>query len=151
MILNAVEGRELPVYGDGLQVRDWLHVSDHCRAIRSVIDRGQVGQTYLVSGENPVTNLEVVGHICCAVDAELGRSPGTAEKLIRHVTDRPGHDWRYSVDPSFLRTSLGWRAREDFKAALPVLVRWYLEHKEWTDAVWTGAYRQYYERQCAHR
>jgi dTDP-glucose 4,6-dehydratase len=151
MILNAVEGRELPVYGDGLQVRDWLHVFDHCRAIRYVIDRGQVGQTYLVGGENPVTNLEVVRQICRVVDAELGFSPGKAEKLIRHVTDRPGHDRRYSVDPSFLRTSLGWCAREDFKTALPVLVSWYLEHKDWTDAVRTGAYRQYYERQYAHR
>jgi len=151
MILNAVEGRELPVYGDGLQVRDWLHVSDHCRAIRSIIDRGQVGQTYLVGGENPMTNLEVVRYICGAVDAELGRSPGTAEKLIRHVTDRPGHDRRYSVDPSFLRKSLGWRAWEDLEAALPVLVRWYLEHKDWTDAVRTGAYRKYYEQQYAHR
>jgi dTDP-glucose 4,6-dehydratase len=151
MILNAVEGRELPVYGDGLQVRDWLHVSDHCRAIKSIIDKGKVGQTYLVGGENPVTNLGVVQHICRTVDAELGRSPGTAEKLIRHVTDRPGHDRRYSVDPSFLRTSLGWCARQEFKVALPLLVRWYLEHREWTDAVRTGAYQQYYERQYTHR
>lgn len=151
MIMNAVEERELPVYGDGLQVRDWLHVFDHCRAILTVIDKGEIGETYLVGGENPRTNMEIVQRICGAVDAELGRAPGTSAKLIRHVTDRPGHDRRYALDASHLRTSLGWRPREDFEIALPALVRWYLEHKDWTDAVRTGAYRQYYERQYAGR
>jgi dTDP-glucose 4,6-dehydratase len=151
MILNAIEGRELPVYGDGGQVRDWLHVSDHCRAIKSVIEKGEIGRTYLVGGGNPRTNLEVVQRICRTVDAELARSPGTSEKLIRHVRDRLGHDQRYALDSSFLRTSLGWRSLETFEIALPLLVRWYLEHKDWTDAVRTGAYRQYYERQYAGR
>ena len=151
MILNAIEGRALPVYGDGQQVRDWLHVSDHCRAIRSVIENGEIGQTYLVGGENPRTNLDVVRRICRAVDAELARAPGTSEKLIRHVRDRPGHDRRYALDSSYLRTSLGWRPIEEFETALPSLVRWYLQHKDWTDAVRTGAYRQYYERQYGER
>ncbi len=151
MILNAVEGRELPVYGDGLQVRDWLHVSDHCRAIAAVIENGEVGRAYLVGGDEPRTNLAVVRQLCRAVDGELARPPGTSEKLIRHVKDRPGHDRRYALDSSFLRTSLGWRPLETFETALPSLVRWYLAHKEWTDAVRSGAYRQYYERQYAER
>jgi dTDP-glucose 4,6-dehydratase len=151
MIVNAIEGRELPVYGDGLQVRDWLHVADHCRAIGTVIERGEVGRTYLVGGDNQRTNLDVVQRICRAVDAELRRAPGASEKLIRHVTDRSGHDRRYALDASYLRGSLGWRPIEQFEAALPALVRWYLEHKDWTDAVRTGAYRQYYERQYGGR
>jgi dTDP-glucose 4,6-dehydratase len=151
IILNAMEGRELPVYGDGGQVRDWLHVFDHCRAIRLVIEKGEVGGTYLVGGENPRTNLEVVQRICRAVDAELERAPGTSEKLIRYVADRPGHDRRYALDPSHLRRSLGWCPMEKFEIALPSLVRWYLEHKDWTDAVRNGAYRQYYEIQYGRR
>jgi dTDP-glucose 4,6-dehydratase len=151
MILNAVEERALPVYGDGLQVRDWLHVTDHCRAIAAVAENGEVGQTYLVGGGDPRTNLEVVRRICSAVDTALERPPGTSEKLIRHVRDRPGHDRRYALDASFLRASLNWQPRERFEVALPALVRWYLEHKDWTDAVRSGAYRQYYERQYAGR
>jgi len=151
MILNAIERRELPVYGDGLQMRDWLHVSDHCRAIMAVIERGEIGGTYLIGADNPRTNLNVVQQICRAVDAALGRAPGTSDKLIRHVTDRLGHDRRYALDATTLRTKLGWRPRETFESALPALVRWYLDHKDWTDAVRTGAYRQYYERQYAGR
>jgi dTDP-glucose 4,6-dehydratase len=151
MILNAIEGRELPVYGDGRQVRDWLHVSDHCRAIRSVIEKGEVGRTYLVGGDEPRANLDVVQRICRAVDSELARAPGTSEKLIRHVKDRPGHDRRYALDSSHLRMRLGWLPIEEFETALPSLVRWYLQHKDWTDAVRTGAYTQYYERQYGGR
>jgi dTDP-glucose 4,6-dehydratase len=143
MILNAVEGRELPIYGDGLQVRDWVHVSDHCRAIRVVVEKGEVGRTYLVGGDDPRTNIDVVQRICRAVDAALARAPGTSEKLIRHVKDRPGHDLRYALDSSFLRQSLGWRPRETFDVALPALVRWYLEHEDWIDSITSGAYRLY--------
>ena len=151
MILNAIEGRELPIYGDGRQVRDWLHVSDHCRAIMAVIERGEIGETYLIGAENRRANLYVVQRICTAVDAALERTSGTSEKLMRHVKDRPGHDRRYALDATSIRTKLGWRPRETFETALPALVRWYLDHKEWTDAVRTGAYRQYYERQYAER
>ena len=151
MILNAIEGRELPVYGDGRQVRDWLHVSDHCRAIMAVIESGQIGGTYLIGADNPRTNLDVVQRICGAVDAALERASGTSEKLIRHVVDRPGHDRRYALDATPIRTKLGWQPRKTFETALPSLVRWYLDHKDWTDAVRTGAYRQYYERQYAGR
>jgi dTDP-glucose 4,6-dehydratase len=151
MILNAIEGRELPVYGDGRQMRDWLHVSDHCAAIMAVIEGGEIGGTYLIGADNPRANIDVVQEICRAVDAALGRGHGTSDKLIRHVKDRPGHDRRYALDAATLRTKLGWRPRETFETALPTLVRWYLDHKDWTDAVRTGAYRQYYERQYAGR
>jgi dTDP-glucose 4,6-dehydratase len=151
MILNAIEGRELPVYGDGRQVRDWLHVSDHCRAIMAVIERGEIGGTYLIGAESPRANLYVVQRICAAVDVALERASGTSEKLIRHVKDRPGHDRRYALDATSIRTRLGWQPRETFERSLPALVRWYLDHKDWTDAVRTGAYRQYFERQYAER
>jgi dTDP-glucose 4,6-dehydratase len=151
MILNAIEERELPVYGDGRQVRDWLHVSDHCKAIMSVIEKGEIGQTYLVGADNPRSNLEVVQRICQAVDAELSRPPGSSEKLVRHVEDRPGHDRCYALNSSRLRASLNWRPQETFELALPALVRWYLEHKDWADSVRSGAYKQYYERQYAGR
>jgi dTDP-glucose 4,6-dehydratase len=151
MIINAIEKRELPVYGDGLQVRDWLHVFDHCRAIMAIIEKGQIGCTYAVGGENTHTNLDVVRRICHAVDGALSRRLGTSEELIRHIKDRPGHDRRYALDPSFLRMSLGWRPIEDFNVALPLLVRWYLEHADWTNSIRTGAYRQYYERQYSKR
>jgi dTDP-glucose 4,6-dehydratase len=151
MILSAIEGHELPVYGDGLQVRDWVHVSDHCRAIGAVIERGEAGRTYLVGGTGAATNLDVVRRICRTVDDQLGRAAGTSEKLIRHVRDRPGHDRRYAVNPSFLRESLGWHPLEQFEIALPSLVRWYLQHKDWADTVRTGAYRQYFERQYMGR
>jgi dTDP-glucose 4,6-dehydratase len=151
MILNAIERRELPVYGDGQQMRDWLHVSDHCRAIMAVIEGGEIGGTYLIGADNPRANIDVVQEICRAVDAALGRAHGTSDKLIRHVKDRPGHDRRYALDAATLRTKLGWRPRETFETALPGLVRWYLQHKDWTDAVRTGAYTQYYERQYGGR
>jgi len=151
MILNAIEGRELPVYGDGRQVRDWLHVSDHCRAIMAVIEGGEIGGTYLIGADNPRANIDVVKRICDVVDTALDRAPGTSDKLIRHVKDRLGHDRRYALDATTLRTKLGWRPRETFEVALAALVRWYLDHKDWTDAVRTGAYRQYYERQYTGR
>jgi dTDP-glucose 4,6-dehydratase len=151
MILSAIEDRELPVYGDGLQVRNWLHVSDHCRAINAAIERGEVGSTYLVGGDSALPNFEVAQRICQAVDAELGRAAGTSRKLIRHVTDRPGHDRRYAVNSSFLRDSLDWHPLEQFENALPVLVRWYLQRKDCADTVRTGAYRRYFERQYKRR
>ncbi len=151
MILSAIEGHVLPVYGDGLQVRDWVHVSDHCRAIGAVIQSGEVGRTYLVGGAGALTNLDVVRRICRTVDDQLGRASGTSEKLIRHVSDRPGHDRRYAVNPSLLRESLGWRPLEQFEIAMPSLVRWYLQHKDWANMVRTGAYRQYFERQYMGR
>jgi dTDP-glucose 4,6-dehydratase len=116
-----------------------------------VIENGEIGRTYLVGGENSRANLDVVRRICRAVDTELSRAPGTSEKLIQYVRDRPGHDRRYALDSSHLRMTLGWRPIEEFETALASLVRWYLQHKDWTHAVRTGAYTQYYERQYGGR
>ena len=151
MILNAIEQRELPVYGDGLQIRDWLHVQDHCEALLAVLERGTPGQTYCVGGDEQRTNLSVVETICDLVDAELGRQPGTARALIRHVADRPGHDRRYAIDCSRLRRELGWTPRREFDSSLADVVRWYLTHREWVDAIRSGEYLRFYELQYQQR
>jgi dTDP-glucose 4,6-dehydratase len=151
MILNALEGKELPVYGDGLQVRDWIHVEDHCAALLAVLDRGRLGETYAIGAGDERANLDLVGLLCAAVDQIQGQAAGTAARLIRHVKDRPGHDRRYALDSSHLRQELGWRPRHSLATALPELVRWYREHKPWADAVRSGEYLKYYERQYGKR
>ena len=151
MILNAIEGRELPVYGDGQQIRDWLHVQDHCEALLSVIERGAFGETYCIGGNDERTNLSVVQTICDLVDAELGRKPGTARALIRHVADRPGHDRRYAIDCSKLQRELGWTPLRKFDSSLADVVRWYLSHREWIDGIRSGEYLRFYELQYRHR
>jgi dTDP-glucose 4,6-dehydratase len=143
MIANALEGRPLPVYGDGLQVRDWLHVEDHCSALWRVFERGRAGRVYNIGGNNELPNLQVVRLIL----RELGRG----EDLIRYVQDRPGHDRRYAIDASRVRDELGWEPRRRFDEALPDTVRWYLSHRDWWERVRSGAYREYYERQYGHR
>jgi len=143
MIANALEGRPLPVYGDGLQVRDWLHVEDHCSALWRVFERGRAGRVYNIGGNNELPNLQVVRLIL----SELGRG----EDLIRYVQDRPGHDRRYAIDASRVRDELGWEPRRRFDEALPDTVRWYLSHRDWWERVRSGAYRAYYERQYGHR
>ena len=143
MIVNALEGRPLPVYGDGMQVRDWLHVEDHCAAIWRVFEAGRPGRVYNVGGNNEQPNIAVVRLIL--------RELGKGEELIRHVQDRPGHDRRYAIDASRIRDELGWTPRRRFEEALPETVRWYLEHRDWWDRVRSGAYRDYYERQYGHR
>lgn len=145
MILNAMEDRELPVYGDGGQVRDWLHVEDHCRALRVLLERGRPGETYVIGGHCERTNLEIVGTICDCVDRLLDRGPGASGRLMRHVTDRPGHDRRYAVDPTKLRVETGWAPRHSLEESLPELVRWYLENCRWADEIRTGAYRTFYD------
>jgi dTDP-glucose 4,6-dehydratase len=151
MILNAVEGRELPVYGDGLQIRDWLHVQDHCEALLAVLQRGVFGRTYCIGGNDERTNMSVVEAICGGVDAELGRPPGTARALIRHVADRPGHDRRYAIECGRLQRELGWSPRRQFDCALAEVVRWYLSHREWVDAIRSGQYLSFYEQQYRQR
>jgi dTDP-glucose 4,6-dehydratase len=151
IILNAVDGRELPVYGDGLQVRDWLHVRDHCDALLAILERGRVGETYCVGGDNQQTNLQIVETICALVDARLGRTAGTASGRIRHVDDRPGHDRRYAIDAGKLRRELGWSPKEPFAAGLANVVDWYLNHQDWVDTIRSGEYRQYYEQQYEQR
>ncbi|HEY7642933.1 MAG TPA: dTDP-glucose 4,6-dehydratase [Steroidobacteraceae bacterium] len=151
MILNAIEGRELPVYGDGLQVRDWLHVADHCDALRVVLERGTVGATYCIGGGQQHTNLQVVSSICDLVSERLGQAPRAARRLIRHVEDRPGHDRRYAIDSGKVRRELGWSPRFDLMASLPELVDWYLAHADWVAGIRSGDYLRFYEQQYSHR
>ena len=143
MILNAFEGRPLPVYGDGLQVRDWIHVDDHCDAIDRVLLGGRAGDVYNVGAENERPNLDVV----TAILALTGRD----ESLVRHVPDRPGHDRRYAMDARKVREELGWRPQRDFTQGLAETVAWYRANGDWSARVRSGAYRDYYERQYADR
>jgi dTDP-glucose 4,6-dehydratase len=141
MILNALEGKPLPVYGDGKNVRDWLFVDDHCSAIRAVLQRGRLGETYNIGGNSERTNLEVVTTICDVVDEmRPGGQAGTRRELITYVKDRPGHDRRYAIDASKISSELGWQPAERFEAGLRRTVRWYLDHSSWIDNVRTGAY-----------
>jgi dTDP-glucose 4,6-dehydratase len=151
MILNAIAGEELPVYGDGLQVRDWLHVQDHCEGLRIVLDRGVAGQTYCIGGNNQQPNLRIVESICDLVDERLGRQRGAARALIRHVEDRPGHDRRYAIDADKMRREFGWTPRFDFATALGEVVDWYLAHGEWISTIRSGEYLRFYEQQYAQR
>ena len=150
-ILNSFDGRELPVYGDGLQVRDWLHVEDHCRALLAMLAGGQVGRTYVVGGACERANIDLVRRIATEVDALLGQPAGTTARLVRHVADRPGHDRRYAMNAAMLQRELGWRPRHDFEGALPAVVRWYWENRAWADRIRTGAYIEYYQKQYGAR
>lgn len=152
MILNALEGKPLPVYGDGKNVRDWLYVEDHCAAIRTVLERGRVGETYNVGGNSERANIDVVNTICDLVDEMRPRAGGARRsELIRFVEDRPGHDRRYAIDASKITRELGWRPAEKFETGLRKTVRWYLDHGEWVDSVRTGAYREWITRNYAER
>jgi len=144
MILNALEGKPLPVYGDGQNVRDWLFVGDHCAAIRTVLAKGQPGETYNVGGNSERRNLDVVTQICSLVD-ELrpSREAVSRKDLIRFVTDRPGHDRRYAIDARKIQRELGWTPRVTFEEGLRQTVQWYLENSAWIDNVRTGAYRDW--------
>jgi len=141
MIHNAVAEKPLPVYGDGLNVRDWLYVTDHCEAIRQVLRKGRVGECYNIGGNSEKSNLEVVREIC-AVLSEL--KPGTRyESLITYIKDRPGHDRRYAMNCTKIRTELGWTPGESFSSGLRKTVQWYLAHEEWIASVTSGAYRDW--------
>jgi dTDP-glucose 4,6-dehydratase len=143
MVLNALDGKPLPVYGDGQQVRDWLYVEDHCRAIRAVLTRGAVGETYNIGGNCERTNLEVVEAICRTVDRlrpDLPHAP--CSSLVKFVRDRPGHDRRYAIDASKIRNDLGWVPEEDFESGLERTIRWFLDHSEWCERVTSGKYRR---------
>jgi len=149
MILHALEGRPLPVYGDGLNVRDWLYVRDHCEAIAQVLERGRVGETYNVGGKNEVRNLDVVTTICRKLDALRPRAGGRYEDLISFVKDRPGHDRRYAIDPGKIEREIGWQPAETFDSGIDKTVRWYLDNSAWTDDVRSGGYRQWLDQQYA--
>lgn len=144
MILNALSGKELPIYGDGLQVRDWLHVEDHCRAILLVLKSGRVGETYNIGGCNEKTNLEVVNTVCILLDELRPRTDGARySDQIRYVSDRPGHDRRYAIDARKMEIELGWKPVESFESGLRKTVQWYLDNSEWVSNVQTGAYREW--------
>jgi dTDP-glucose 4,6-dehydratase len=139
MILNAFEGKTLPVYGDGMYVRDWIHVEDHCEAIDLVLQGGVAGEVYNIGAENERPNLDVVRGIL--------KHTGRDESLVRHVPDRPGHDRRYAMDSKKLRDALGWKPRHTFEQGLADTVAWYRENAEWSSRVRSGAYRDYYDKQ----
>jgi dTDP-glucose 4,6-dehydratase len=144
MITHALAGKALPVYGDGKNVRDWLYVVDHCRAIRLVLEKGRVGETYNVGGRNERNNLEVVNAICTTLDALRPRADGASYATqIQFVKDRPGHDRRYAIDATKLETELGWRALENFETGLNKTIAWYLENQDWVAGVTSGNYRQW--------
>lgn len=142
MITKALSGEPLPVYGDGKQIRDWLYVEDHCRAILEVLDKGTVGEVYNIGGHNEKSNLDVVQTLCHILDEMVPNSPYRPHKnLIKHVADRPGHDRRYAIDASKIQNQLGWKPQETFESGLQKTVGWYLENKDWTNRVMSGAYR----------
>jgi dTDP-glucose 4,6-dehydratase len=143
MILNAFQGKPLPVYGDGLYVRDWIHVEDHCEAIDAVLTGGRAGEVYNIGAENECPNLDVVRGIL--------RLTGRDESLIRHVPDRPGHDRRYAMNAGKIRQALGWRPRHTFDDGLAATVAWYRDNPAWAAQVQSGAYRDYYDRQYGGR
>ncbi len=148
IILNAMDGRNLPVYGDGQQVRDWLYVTDHCEAIQSVLNSGAIGETYNVGGESEKTNLEVVRKVCEALDELRPSASGESYKhLIKHVTDRPGHDRRYAVDITKINKELGWSPKKTFESGIKETVQWYLDNQGWIDRVRSGAYREWVVKQ----
>ncbi len=148
VIVNALAGKPLPVYGDGMNVRDWLFVKDHCSAIRRVLEGGRVGETYNVGGHNEKPNIEIVRGICALLDELRPDAAGPrADRLITFVKDRPGHDRRYAIDAGKIQRDLGWTPAETFETGLRKTVQWYLDHPDWVKAVQTGAYRDWVSTQ----
>jgi dTDP-glucose 4,6-dehydratase len=151
MINNLVHEKALPVYGDGQNVRDWLFVADHCRALHTIALQGAVGETYVIGAGCEKKNIDLVYALCDLVDTQLGRHPGQSRALIQFVEDRAGHDRRYAIDAGKLESQLGWRPQRTFDRGLAETVRWYLDHTEWVAQVTSGAYRRYYEKMYGTR
>jgi len=148
MILNATKGEKLPIYGDGLNIRDWLYVEDHCEALEIVLEKGRAGQTYNIGGRCEKTNLDVVRTVCKLLDELLPHSPYKPhESLITFVKDRPGHDRRYAIDCSKIEHELGWYPKESLETGLRKTIQWYLGNPEWVKSVQTGEYREWIARQ----
>ena len=143
MIIHALSDQELPVYGEGLNVRDWLYVEDHCRAIDLILRKGRAGEVYNVGGHNEKRNIDIVKRIC--------RELGKPESLIRHVADRKGHDRRYAIDPSKIRKELGWEPETAFEDGIRKTIQWYLDNRSWWEEIISGDYQQYYERMYGSR
>lgn len=146
MILNLVERKPLPVYGKGENIRDWLYVEDHCEAIWTVVQRGEVGQTYNVGGRSEKKNIEVVLELIRIVAHETNTAPADLTSLITYVKDRPGHDQRYAIDASKIERELGWKPKETFTSGMHKTVRWYLNNQEWVSSVRTGEYREWMQK-----
>ncbi len=151
MVLNAKNDKALPVYGRGTNVRDWLYVTDHCEAIWAVIERGRIGHTYNIGGNNEQANLTLVQHICRLVAAKQGVSPEKKLSLIQFVADRPGHDHRYAIDASKIREECGWVPRETFASGFQKTVDWYFDNEAWVHTIETGAYRNWLETNYVQR
>ena len=143
IINNALSGKKLPVYGDGKNVRDWLYVEDHCKAIDLILQRGRVGEVYNIGGHNEMRNIDIVRLICKAL--------GKPESLITYVTDRKGHDLRYAIDPTKIHKELGWLPETKFADGIQKTIQWYLENRDWWEAIVNGEYQNYYERMYAGR
>ena len=153
-ILNALEGKALPIYGNGTQVRDWLYVEDHARALYKVVCEGEVGETYNIGGHNERKNIEVVQTICRLLDVLVPNKPGNLAKyedLITFVTDRPGHDMRYAIDASKIDRELGWKPQETFESGIRKTVEWYLNNTQWVDHVKSGSYQQWIDQNYTDR
>jgi len=151
VIANALAGKALPIYGDGMNVRDWLYVGDHCAAIRAVLAGGRLGETYNIGGWNEMPNLVIVRTICALLDELRPDTAGPYERLISYVKDRPGHDRRYAIDARKIERELGWRPAETFETGIRRTVRWYLGHQEWVQRVQSGAYREWVEQNYGER
>lgn len=143
MITNALANKPLPVYGEGLNVRDWLYVEDHCAAIDLILEKGETGQVYNIGGHNEMKNIDIVKLICKALDKP--------ESLITHVTDRKGHDMRYAIDPAFIHKELGWLPETKFEDGIQKTIRWYLDNRAWWEEIVSGEYQGYYERMYGNR
>jgi dTDP-glucose 4,6-dehydratase len=151
MIVNALAGKPLPVYGDGMQVRDWLYVRDHCSAIRAVLAKGRVGETYNVGGWNEKPNIEIVQTICALLDELRPANDGSYARQITYVKDRPGHDRRYAIDARKIERELGWRPAETFESGIRKTVQWYLDNADWVAGVQSGGYRDWVAQNYAAR
>ena len=150
MIVNALAGKPLPVYGDGMQIRDWLYVKDHCSAIRRVLEAGKLGEVYNIGGWNEKPNIEIVHTVCALLDELRPRADGASYSTqISYVKDRPGHDRRYAIDASKIERDLGWKPAETFDTGIRKTVQWYLAHPEWVANVQSGAYRDWVQTQYA--
>ena len=143
MIANALAEKPLPVYGEGLNVRDWLYVEDHCAAIDLILEKGRVGQVYNIGGHNERKNIDIVRLICCVLDKP--------ESLITYVTDRKGHDMRYAIDPSFIHQELGWLPETKFEDGIQKTIKWYLDNRSWWEEIVSGAYQDYYAKMYGDR
>jgi len=150
-IHNIINSKPIPIYGKGENVRDWLYVEDHVRAIDTIFHNGKVGETYNIGGHNEWKNIDIIRELCHQMDEKLGREKGTSEKLITFVKDRAGHDLRYAIDATKLKDELGWKPSLQFEEGLSKTIDWYLNNSEWLTEVTSGNYQNYYKEQYGER